>query len=227
MTTIFITGGTGYIGRRLIKRLLQQGGFRILALVRPGSERKLPAGCEPVRGNALDSSTYINNIPPYSIFIHLVGVAHPSPAKKEQFKTIDLSSVREAAIAANRNRVAHFIYMSVAQANGPLMRHYRSARAEGENLLRSSGVPSSFIRPWYVLGPGHWWPVLLLPLYSLASLFPSTRKTAQLLGLVTIRQMLETLVFVICSPAPTTPAIYTVPDIKHLGGSRSKLQAAL
>ena len=50
---VFIAGGTGYIGQRLIPRLLDRG-HEVRALVRPGSERKLPEGCTAVIGNALD-----------------------------------------------------------------------------------------------------------------------------------------------------------------------------
>ena len=42
MQTVFITGGTGYIGTRLIRALQLEGNFNIKALVRKGSENKLP-----------------------------------------------------------------------------------------------------------------------------------------------------------------------------------------
>jgi uncharacterized protein YbjT (DUF2867 family) len=44
---IFITGGTGYIGSRLIPLLVERG-HEVVALVRPGSEHKLSAACMPV-----------------------------------------------------------------------------------------------------------------------------------------------------------------------------------
>ena len=50
---VFIAGGTGYMGQKLIPRLLERG-HAVRALVRPGSERKLPAGSGPVLGDALD-----------------------------------------------------------------------------------------------------------------------------------------------------------------------------
>ena len=46
-----------------------------------------------------------------------------------------------------------------------------------------------FFVPWYVLGPGHRWPYLLLPMYKLMELLPSTRAGATRLGLVTLEQM--------------------------------------
>src|SRR5678816_3115415 len=85
MQNIFITGGTGYMGTRLIKALQNQE-FVIRALVRKGSENKLPPGCEMITGNALDASSYQDKIEPSSTFVHLVGVAHPSPSKKEHLE---------------------------------------------------------------------------------------------------------------------------------------------
>ena len=78
--SVFITGGTGYMGQRLIARLLKRG-HDVRALVRPGSEKKLPAGCTPVSGNALDGVSYAGRVPPSDTFVQLVGVAHPSPGE--------------------------------------------------------------------------------------------------------------------------------------------------
>lgn len=73
---VFITGGTGYIGSRLIPRLLQRG-HAVRALVRSGSEKKLPPGSAAVSGNALDSSSDSDKVTPADTFVQLVGVAHP------------------------------------------------------------------------------------------------------------------------------------------------------
>ena len=48
---VFVTGGTGYMGRRLITDLLGRG-HHVQALVRAGSEPKLPRGCPCVVGDA-------------------------------------------------------------------------------------------------------------------------------------------------------------------------------
>ena len=42
-----------------------------------------------------------------------------------------------------------------------MIQAYIEVRSEGESLLRSSGIPATIVRPWYVLGPAHWWPVFL------------------------------------------------------------------
>jgi len=77
---VFIAGGTGYMGQRLIPRLMQRG-HEVRALVRPGSEEKLPNGCTAVIGNALDANSYADGISPADAFVQLVGVAHPSPCQ--------------------------------------------------------------------------------------------------------------------------------------------------
>ena len=81
--SVFITGGTGYMGLRLIPRLLERG-HEVRALVRPGSEKKLPPGCVPVPGNALDGNTYSSKISPADTFVQLVGVAHPRALRRRR-----------------------------------------------------------------------------------------------------------------------------------------------
>ena len=96
---VFITGGTGYVGRPLISRLLQRG-HEVRALVRPGSEKKLPPGSQPILGDALDGNSYASKINPSETFVQLVGVPHPSPAKAAEFREIDLASVGRRAVTA-------------------------------------------------------------------------------------------------------------------------------
>ena len=213
---VFITGATGYIGIRLIKKLL--GRYRVIALVRKGSEHKVPAGAEIITADPFDPQTFRQHIPAGSVFIQLLGVAHPSPKKAEQFKEIDLKSVKASVDAATSAGVAHFIYVSVAMAPSKLMHANQEVRKQGEEYCLSKKLNCTFIRPWYVLGPGHWWPVLLMPFYGLAELIPSWRKQARAKALVTISQMLHTLMKAI-ENEPVPLRIYGVYEIKDTGNS--------
>src|SRR5581483_12087360 len=116
---VFVTGGTGYMGQRLIRELIARG-HRVHALVRAGSEKKLPPLAEAVVGNALDAS-YAEAVPPSDTLVQLVGVAHPSPAKAAEFRKIDLPSGLAAVEAAKRAR--HLVYVSVAHP-APMMKAY-------------------------------------------------------------------------------------------------------
>src|SRR2546423_15257619 len=56
MANVFITGGTGYIGQRLIPELLARRHV-VRALVRNGSIAQLPAGAAAGPGHPLDRAT--------------------------------------------------------------------------------------------------------------------------------------------------------------------------
>jgi uncharacterized protein YbjT (DUF2867 family) len=208
---IFIAGGTGYMGSRLIP-LLAERGHEVVALVRPGSEHKLPAACTPVLGDALDGAAYEQHLRGCDTFIPLVGVAHPSPAKAKEFVAVDQRSGLEAIRAAQRAGVAHFIYVSVAHP-APAMHAYIAARSACEAELEGSGLNATILRPWYVLGPGHRWPYALIPFYWLAEKIPSTREGARRLGLVTVEQMLRALSGAVERPA-TGVSVIEVPAIR-------------
>ena len=199
MSSVFITGGTGYIGRRLIPLLVARK-HSVRALVRRGSERKLPPGCDVVVGDPLDRTTFEAAIQPDDTFVQLVGVPHPSPRKAQQFFDIDLVSARASIAAASARRAGHFVYVSVAQP-APVMKAYQTARAVAEGDLAKTGLPATILRPFYVLGPGHRWPYALVPFYALLERLPATRETARRLGLVKLRQMIAALVWAVENPA--------------------------
>ncbi len=210
---IFMAGGTGYLGSGLIPQLIRRG-HEVSALVRPESVKKLPTGCRPVIGNALDGSTFGSEVKGIDTFVQLVGVPKPSPWKGAQFRAIDLVSARASLETAKRAAVNHFVYVSVAHP-APIMKTYIEVRTQCEALIRTSRLRATFLRPWYILGPGHRWPLLLLPAYSLMSLLPSTREAAARLGLVTVEDMLVTLVWAIEHP-PSEIRVIDVPEIRRL-----------
>src|SRR5689334_16697370 len=110
--TVFLSGGTGYIGRPLVDRLCS-AGHDVRVLARPGSEKKVAVGARALPGNALESATFANSVAPADTFVHLTGVAHPAPWKERQFRAIDFTSLRASASAAASAGIRHFVYVSV------------------------------------------------------------------------------------------------------------------
>ncbi len=211
MAHVFVTGGTGYIGQRLVTRLIARGHV-VRALTRASSASRIPAGATPVIGDALDAVTFRDQIAPADTLVHLVGTPHPGPAKSAQFEAIDWVSVQAAADAAAHATVAHMVYVSVAHP-APVMLAYQSVRQRGEAYITSRGLSATMLRPWYVLGPGHQWPRLLAPFYWIAEQLPSTRDGARRCGLVTLAQMLDALVVAVESPMHGT-RVMDVPAIR-------------
>jgi uncharacterized protein YbjT (DUF2867 family) len=196
---VFIAGATGYLGSALAPALLARG-HGITALAREGSAARVDSRCRVVVGDALDGRTFGAAIDGCDTFIHLVGTPHPGPRKAALFRSVDLASARESIAAAVAAGVSHFVYVSVAQP-APIMKAYQAARADAEEALRASGLNATILRPWYVLGPGHRWPVALIPVYWLLERLPPTRDTARRLCLVTRPQMIDSLVGSVEHPA--------------------------
>jgi uncharacterized protein YbjT (DUF2867 family) len=215
MRPVFVTGGTGYLGRLLIDALLARE-YPVHALVRPESEARLPSRAARVTGDALDAASFVAAIPAQATVVHLVGTPHPDPSKAAEFQRVDLGSIRATTTAAMRAGAGHIVYVSVAHP-APVMHAYVAARVEGEALVAATGIPATILRPWYVLGPGHHWPMLLLPVYALLRLLPATRDAAERLGLVTRAQMIAALLDAVANPPDAGTRIVEVPAIRRAG----------
>ena len=169
---VFVAGATGYIGRHLIPVLLARG-HRVRALARRGSE------ATGARAAARSSSA-----------IRSTGRRSPAPSARAT-RSCSWSACRTPRRARRRsswrsicdrpwNRsprrgaggIAHFVYVSVAQP-APVMQAYQHARRQAEQSLAASGLTHTVLRPWYVLGPGHRWPYLLLPAYWMLERLPA------------------------------------------------------
>jgi len=201
---VFVTGASGFMGRRLSGELLRRG-YPVRCLVRRGSEQAVPAGAETIVANPLDGASYGPNVAGCDTFVHLVGTPHPNPAKAEEFRRIDLGSVKIAVAVAKGAAVRHFVYVSVAQPL-PVMKAYVAARMEAEEAIRASGLDATILRPFYVLGPGRQWPLLMGPLFRLA---PAR------MGLVRVEDMVATLAQAVDRP-PRGVRIVEVPEIRAL-----------
>lgn len=200
---VHLSGGTGYLGSALIPALHRRGF----------STRLIP------RADVFDSAAIAQAMAPGDTLIHLTGTPRPAPWKGAQFRAVDLPSLKASADAASLARAGHFIYVSVAQP-APVMRSYIQVRMECEAHLAKLGLNRTILRPWYVLGRGHWWPYALQPLYAIAERIPSSRDAALRLGLVTHAQMIAALAGAVEHPAQGCRILETA-SIRQFSGSNS------
>ncbi len=212
--SLVVTGATGYLGRPLISLAVERK-HRVRAVVRHGSEARLAPGVTVVVGDVLSADHLAAAMSPDDTLVHLIGTPRPGPGKAQQFIDVDLASIRAASTAAKRANIAHIVYVSVAHP-APVMQAYIAARVQGEALVHATGIPATILRPWYVLGPGHWWPCALLPVYWIFERIPSTRETALRLGLVTHVQMIAALMLAI-ERGPEGAGVVEVPAIRAVG----------
>lgn len=115
---IFITGGTGFLGRHLIPAL-QQRGHQVVALVRTYERaRELPRGVRAVAGDVTQPAHYAAHLNGCDVVIHAAS-AHtlgPGRAERERLERINVVGgrlVREAAAKASVGRIVHVSHASV------------------------------------------------------------------------------------------------------------------
>lgn len=212
---VVVIGSTGYLGSRLIPKLIERG-HAVTAVVRPGSRARVPTGCRIVHADPLDAASLTPHMQAGATVVQLVGVPKPAPWKGPQFRAVDLAAGLASIEAARAAEVGHFVYVSVARP-APIMNAYLAVRRECEERLEAAGLRATILRPWYILGPGHWWPLALQPVYRLMEQLPVTRDAAVRLGLVTLYEMLAGLVWAIEHP-PVSHRVIEVPEIRRLGG---------
>jgi len=219
---VIVTGGTGYLGRPLIRRLTQRG-HRVRALVRAGSEGKVPAGAEAVAVDLFSEAGYQSALDRGDTVVHLLGTPRPAPWKSRQFRSVDLPAATAAIAGAAAGGAGHFVYVSVAHP-APVMKSYIAVRLSCEDALRASGLAATVLRPWYVLGPGHWWPSVLIPAYRLMEAVPATRDQALRLGLVSHDEMLDALEWSVENPNKNGSRVLDVAGIRGIAAERQAVR---
>jgi UDP-glucose 4-epimerase len=161
--TILVTGGTGLVGSRLLRRFVD-AGVDCRALVRPGKE--VPAGATPVEGDLLEASSLKQAVEGVSAIVHLAAV----------FRTQDEDAIWRANFDGTKNLIANakahapqvrFVMASTglvydADASHPGLEDdatnptlaYPASKIAAENELRNSGLNWSILRLPFVYGDG-------------------------------------------------------------------------
>jgi nucleoside-diphosphate-sugar epimerase len=172
-----VTGGTGFIGQHLVRRLLASGR-RVRVLTRRGSEGKLAAdlreGAELAFGDLRDSASLEQAAQGAARIFHCAG--HVLDWGSEtQFRATNVEGTRSLLEAARAASVRRFVHLSSIAAFGtPAPPYfdddspygdsddlYSRTKAEGEALVfgfgSAQGLPVTVLRPAVVYGPGGTW----------------------------------------------------------------------
>jgi len=151
---VLVTGATGYLGGRLVPRLID-AGHSVRVLVRnPRKLRDVPwrDDVEVAVGDLTDASTLVDAVEGMDALYYLV---HAMGAAGDFEKTEKLSA-RNVASAAKKAGVSRIVYLGGLHPEGDisqLSRHLRS-RAEVGNILLKSGVPTIAFNAGVVIGSG-------------------------------------------------------------------------
>ncbi len=157
--TIAVAGGSGFIGRAIVRRLAAIDSLKLRVLSRNPEKARTQlweshaefvetdiSKPESVRA-ALDGAAAVIDA------IQFDGYPVENPRRGLTFERIDLGGVLALIAAAKANDVRQFIYISGASANETSAHPGFRAKGKAERAIRESGLDYTIFRPSLVYGP--------------------------------------------------------------------------
>ena len=152
---IFIAGATGYIGGRLVPRLLD-AGYQVRALARaPEKLKDRPWAQHPNlsinKGDVLNSNALTNALTGCRAAYYLVHSMNPDV---NDFSATDRLAAKNMATAAEAAELEQIIYLSGLGEEQNALSHHLQSRTEVGNILRQGSVPVTILRAAMIIGSG-------------------------------------------------------------------------
>lgn len=168
---ILITGATGFTGRALARRLLDQGENLVIFARHAERLRDLTARGADVREvDIADEHEVRNAFEQFKIVYHIAAAFRTEHDDLSAFRTINVDAVSYMLKAAQQNNTGRFVHCSTVGVQGEIDDppadesyrfkpgdHYQQTKLEGEILARryfAGGLPGTVIRPVGIYGPG-------------------------------------------------------------------------
>jgi uncharacterized protein YbjT (DUF2867 family) len=147
---ILLTGATGYVGGRLLRRL-EGSGRQVRCLTRRPAAlaTRVADGTEVVAGDVLDAASLRRAMDGVEAAYYLVHSMETST----KFEALDRTAARNFAEAARAAGVRRIVYLGGLGSGDRLSPHLASRQEVGA-ILRASGVPTIEFRASIVIGAG-------------------------------------------------------------------------
>jgi uncharacterized protein YbjT (DUF2867 family) len=145
---LLITGGTGFVGRRVAARLVAQGES-VRALARRGAD--LP-GVEMQVGDVRDVASVVSAARGCQAVIHLVGIIRER--RGATFRRVHVEGTRSVIRACQEAGVTRLLHMSALGARPNARASYHRTKWEAEEVVRASGLAATIFRPSVIFGAG-------------------------------------------------------------------------
>jgi uncharacterized protein YbjT (DUF2867 family) len=197
---ILVTGGTGFVGREVVKQLLE-GGHQVRLLVRdPEKTARNPLyqKCEVVRGDILDTGSLPSAMEGIQAVIHLVGVIFEK--RGSSFEQVHAEGTANIVSAARVAGVPRFLHMSAINTRATSASNYHQSKWQAEVIVRESGLDWTIFQPSVIYGRGDGFvsqfASLMQPPFSFLSGFsvPATMDGEVLLQPVHVREIAQALI---------------------------------
>ncbi|HBX24447.1 MAG TPA: complex I NDUFA9 subunit family protein [Desulfotomaculum sp.] len=150
---ILVTGGTGLVGRHLVRALLAKGhDVRCLVRSTDKAGQVLPPEVELVRGDINDRTAVDKACRGIDKVFHLVAVIRENGANT--FEHINVEGTLNLVVAAGQAGVKHFVHLSALGVSDNPKFKYAYSKWRGEETVQQSGLTWTIIRPSVIYGDG-------------------------------------------------------------------------
>jgi NADH dehydrogenase len=145
-----VTGGTGFVGPAIVRRLVEEGHTVRVLEHTPGASAELPSQ-EAVTGSMTDAESLRRAVEGQDAVVHLVAILTGRP---QEFEAVMEQGTRELLAAAAEAGVQRFVLMSALgtdEQTKELVPYYR-AKWQMEQDVKASGLEHVIFRPSFVFG---------------------------------------------------------------------------
>jgi uncharacterized protein YbjT (DUF2867 family) len=152
---VFVTGGTGFVGKAVVRALLAQG-FLVRCLVRPGSEADLKGfeSIDRVPGDVLQPDGLVASVEGCSALVHLVGIIREQRGRGVTFDRLHVQATRNMLALARAAGIKRFAQMSALGTRPGARAQYHQTKWAAEEAVRASDLEWTIFRPSIIFGRG-------------------------------------------------------------------------
>src|SRR5437870_9140506 len=154
---IVVTGGTGFIGREVVERLLETGDDEVVVTTRHPDRDPWGGRVRLVQAYAGDHVSLGKAFMGADVVVHAIQFPnHPveDPAKGRTYLEVDGRGTTLAAQTAKKLGVRRFVYLSGAGAGQGRPQPWFRAKDMAEAAIRETGMEHVILRPSWIYGPG-------------------------------------------------------------------------